>query len=996
MKKLLAVILMMALIFNLLGVVVVAEVDNAYKFPTGASDLQKQELSQKLEVIADKWLKDIKDNNNLSDVQKALLVHDKIIENSEYDLSYTKRSVVDNLIDGASVCTGYSAAYRFLLDKLGIKCEFETSDVMNHLWNVVYIGGKKYYADLTYDDPLYDMDGRVFHNNFLISSKRFCETHADNFKYDPATGKVYTHVSGDNYAEYTGTITQVNIADDVDELDPDARTYDPNRGDMLQFDLVNNKYIVFNPYTGVLKRKNIEFNLNLNNTEYEDSYWNDSDAAFQLVGNNVYYISTIAGTLMKYGSSAPLVTLSNDWPTDAIYYYPGNYSKLTSDGYCLYYSDLNKIYKYDVKTNVSTTVYALASQYDNVYGLTFKDCHLIFEATNSLNWDQNTKNELKTSIAVPHYYGESDELQWSSDTENHWRQCLICGTKTNVTAHTFGTSIKKDDTTHWYECTVCGVKKDWQEHIYSHNCDAECNACGYTRTPPHYFSDEWTTNATLHWKTCTNCNAIKDKAAHTWDNGVITTQPTCKQQGERTYTCTVCGRTKTEPVPLADHTPVIDPAVAPNCTASGLTEGSHCSVCGTVIVTQQYVAPKGHTPVIDEGVAATCTEPGLTDASHCSVCNVVLSTHQTINPTGHSYKTVWSYNAANHWHECGNCGDKKDIAGHQYDNQCDTTCNICGYERTTAHSYTQVWYKNTTKHWHLCTVCNQKVLEGDHVFDNSCDSTCNTCGYVRTITHSYKTVWSNNGTNHWHECSICGSKKDESTHIFDNACDTTCNTCGYLRTITHSYKSVWSKDGTNHWHECSICGNKKDISAHTWNSGAVTTDPTPDTPGTRTYTCTVCGAEKYESVAFVGLGGHITSFGNSTDAIQVRLYSKGGTTPLEELTVYGNSTDFLFWNVSSGNYTVEIEKKDHISRKYDVTVAGSTVTFNAKIHLLGDINGDGLVDSADFDKANYHVKGIALLTGYEFECADINKSKTITTYDCMLINLHAKGKRSLW
>ena len=47
----------------------------------------------------------------------------------------------------------------------------------------------------------------------------------------------------------------------------------------------------------------------------------------------------------------------------------------------------------------------------------------------------------------------------------------------------------------------------------------------------------------------------------------------------------------------SDHTPVADPAVAPTCGKSGLTEGTHCSVCSAVIKAQEEVPALAHTPV---------------------------------------------------------------------------------------------------------------------------------------------------------------------------------------------------------------------------------------------------------------------------------------------------------------------------------------------------------------------------------------------------------------
>ncbi len=83
------------------------------------------------------------------------------------------------------------------------------------------------------------------------------------------------------------------------------------------------------------------------------------------------------------------------------------------------------------------------------------------------------------------------------------------------------------------------------------------------------------------------------------------------------------------------HTVVIDEAVAPTCTESGLTEGSHCSECGQTLNDQQYVEPPGHSEAVEPETPATCTDPGLSESIYCSVCNEILSGQYTIQPSGH-------------------------------------------------------------------------------------------------------------------------------------------------------------------------------------------------------------------------------------------------------------------------------------------------------------------------------------------------------------------------
>ena len=84
------------------------------------------------------------------------------------------------------------------------------------------------------------------------------------------------------------------------------------------------------------------------------------------------------------------------------------------------------------------------------------------------------------------------------------------------------------------------------------------------------------------------------------------------------------------------HTAVVDAAVAPTCTATGLTAGKHCAVCNTVLVAQTTVPAKGHTEVVDAAVEPTCTKTGLTAGKHCAVCETVLVAQTTIPAKGHT------------------------------------------------------------------------------------------------------------------------------------------------------------------------------------------------------------------------------------------------------------------------------------------------------------------------------------------------------------------------
>lgn len=125
--------------------------------------------------------------NASSDLEKAILLHDYIVLNFEYDTTYEIYDVYRFLKEGTGVCESYSKLYRYILGLCNVESLYSSSLELNHVWNIVKIDGKWYHVDVTWDDPIYDIDGRVQYTNFLVGDE---DIDSSEIFYQPHTGFV--------------------------------------------------------------------------------------------------------------------------------------------------------------------------------------------------------------------------------------------------------------------------------------------------------------------------------------------------------------------------------------------------------------------------------------------------------------------------------------------------------------------------------------------------------------------------------------------------------------------------------------------------------------------------------------------------------------------------------------------------------------------------------------------------------------------------------------
>ena len=288
------------------------------------------------------------------------------------------------------------------------------------------------------------------------------------------------------------------------------------------------------------------------------------------------------------------------------------------------------------------------------------------------------------------------------------------------------------------------------------------------------------------------------RCEHHWDQGEIITEPTCTEEGEKKFTCSICGDEKTEKVSATghQHTEIRNKKEA-TCKETGYSGDTWCKDCRKKILSGQTIA-KTENHSWDAGkvtTKATCTEEGEKTFT-CSICGDEKT--EKVSATGHQHTEIR--------------------------NKKEATCKETGYSGDT---------------W--CKDCGKKILSGQAI--------------AKTENHSWnqgeitKEPTCKEEGEKTFTCSICGNTKTEKVSTADhqhmeirNQKNPTCKEAGY--------------SGDTY---CADCGVKissgKTIAKtknHNWDGGVITTEPTCTERGEKTFTCTICGNTDTKKVNATG------------------------------------------------------------------------------------------------------------------------------------------------
>ena len=221
----------------------------------------------------------------------------------------------------------------------------------------------------------------------------------------------------------------------------------------------------------------------------------------------------------------------------------------------------------------------------------------------------------------------------TTDGKTEGSHCSVCGAvikaqdTIKATGHKFGdwtttkSSTCTESGTQIRKCEICGATES-----------KSLSAKGHTEIVDKAIPATCITDGKTEGSHCSVCGAVikaQDTikaTGHKFGNWTTTKSATCTESGTQIRKCETCGATESKSLSAKGHTEVVDKAITATCTTDGKTEGSHCSVCNTVIKVQTVINATGHKSsgwIVDKAASI-----GVKGSKHkeCTVCKKVLET----------------------------------------------------------------------------------------------------------------------------------------------------------------------------------------------------------------------------------------------------------------------------------------------------------------------------------------------------------------------------------
>ena len=165
--------------------------------------------NDRLEGAADSLLGGL--SNELSEFDRAVLIHDRLVESIVYDLDAPRKSeLAGALLDGRATCEGYAKAYQYLLQKAGLQALLVYGEAGEaHAWNIVRLDGDYYLCDVTWDDvPLADGGEFLSHEYLFWDDASFAVSHTPTGSESTNLPLPVCDSLEQNYFRKTGTLLE--------------------------------------------------------------------------------------------------------------------------------------------------------------------------------------------------------------------------------------------------------------------------------------------------------------------------------------------------------------------------------------------------------------------------------------------------------------------------------------------------------------------------------------------------------------------------------------------------------------------------------------------------------------------------------------------------------------------------------------------------------------------------------------------------------------------